>query len=272
MSFDYEQSIWGKGIASLRWSSPTSFRLRQALRAIKDLPAHSSVLEIGAGAGQFIRAIKKYRPELVCHGSDISQEALKIAREDTVEGVEYTLSYECTLPYENESMDAVLIFDVLEHVDDVDTLLSEIYRVLKPGGIFYSFVPCEGDWLSWWHALDRVGLKRDLTKKYAGHINYFSRKQFQELLEQYGFQKKYTRYSEHALGQMIGIASFMMMDHAAQRQGINQMNNETFFTEQKTSPLVRFIKSVVNSYIYIESVVFSRIPSPNMHSVVIKKK
>jgi hypothetical protein len=39
--FDYEQSLWGSGEASLRWSSPTSFRLEQALKALGELSAQA---------------------------------------------------------------------------------------------------------------------------------------------------------------------------------------------------------------------------------------
>jgi ubiquinone/menaquinone biosynthesis C-methylase UbiE len=271
MAYNYEQSIWGRGVASLKWSSPTSFRLRQALLAIKDLPSQSSVLEIGCGAGQFIRAIQQQRSELKCYGCDISQEALRIAREDSAENIEYALNEGCTLPYADKSMNAVLIFDVLEHVDEVDLLVSEIRRVLKPGGILYAFVPCEGDWLSWWHWLDRIGLKHDLTKKHAGHINYFSRKELAQVFHKYDFEKKYTRYSEHVLGQAVGITSFTMMDRAVRKQGISQLNNESFFTAQNSSSLVQKIKSSVNSLIFLESYLFSRIPSPNTHVVVTVK-
>jgi len=47
------------------------------------------------------------------------------------------------LPYEESSVDYVKCFDFLEHIptDKVISLVEEIYRVLKPGGIFESFTP-----------------------------------------------------------------------------------------------------------------------------------
>ena len=38
------------------------------------------------------------------------------------------------LPFDNDSADVVTCFDVLEHVPDKPRLLSEMHRVLKPGG------------------------------------------------------------------------------------------------------------------------------------------
>jgi SAM-dependent methyltransferase len=45
------------------------------------------------------------------------------------------------LPFADESFDAVLSLDVLEHVDDPFRAASEIRRVLKPGGVLYVDIP-----------------------------------------------------------------------------------------------------------------------------------
>ena len=47
------------------------------------------------------------------------------------------------LPYGDNSVDEVRAFDFLEHIerDDVINVITEIWRVLKPGGRFESFTP-----------------------------------------------------------------------------------------------------------------------------------
>lgn len=272
MSFDYEKSLWGKGEASLKWTSPTSFRLERALDALINLPSKSLVLEVGTGIGQFIRAIKKNRPELICHGCDISKEALDHARQYN-DGVEYVLNSE-NLPYADSSVDAVVIFDVLEHVEHPQLMIKEVNRVLKRGGLFYCFVPCEGDKLSLWNMLDTLHLKNELTKKYAGHINYFSRGELKNLFIKNNFEVITSYYSEHLVGQIIGIIAFLMMHRAARRRGLSQINNETYFEElknkQRQSRFGRLVRDFVNSAIYLESKILQRIPSPNIH-LVLKK-
>jgi SAM-dependent methyltransferase len=55
------------------------------------------------------------------------------------------------IPFENEEFDIVTAYDFIEHIPRVIycpqrrnsfvELMNEVYRVLKPGGIFYSFTP-----------------------------------------------------------------------------------------------------------------------------------
>ena len=272
MTFDYEKSIWGHGNASLRLSSPTSFRLRQSLESLAELKVGARVLELGCGAGQFIREIKKIRPELDCYGCDISQHALAIAKQAN-DGVTYDLSIENKSVYADNFFDAVLIYDVLEHVENPSLILSEVNRVLKSGGVFYSFVPCEADSLSFWNLLHRLGLKKELTRMYAGHINKFSRRSLVSLVESHGFAVKHIRYSEQVLGQLLGLAAFFSMDRFAKKNNLNQVNNEQYFYDlgQKGGGPLKIIKDIVNSLVTLESITFSRVPSPNVHLTVTKK-
>jgi SAM-dependent methyltransferase len=49
------------------------------------------------------------------------------------------------LPFADSTFDAILSFDVFEHVQDLERVLSECRRVLKPGGRLYAVFP------SYWH-------------------------------------------------------------------------------------------------------------------------
>jgi ubiquinone/menaquinone biosynthesis C-methylase UbiE len=273
--FDYEASIWGEGTATIAWSDPTSFRLRRSFEAVAALPSGATVLEVGAGAGQFIRAIKKQFPLLDCHGSDISREALERAR-TAGDGVVYDLNTPERLPYDDASIDAVLILDVVEHVTSPAELLSEVRRVLKPRGILYCFVPCEGDSLSIWNLLDHLGLKKNLTRRFAGHINYFSRATLAKLFADSGFERTRVVYSEHFFGQLLGILAFHLMARAAKRTGTEQLNNETYFQAQGTTATflsrgIRLLKKMINSGVYLESALLQHLPSPNVHSFLRKQ-
>ena len=261
MSFDYEQSIWGRGVATLNHADPTAFRLEQSLQALAGLPADAKALEVGCGAGQFIRAIKQIHSSWECVGTDISVKALDIAKEigGDISFVEQSPEQ---LPFADNTYSAVLVYDVLEHASNPEALLKEINRVLKPNGILYCFVPCEGDRLSVWRYLRLFAQWHDMTEKHAGHINHWSRDTWWRTILSAGYTVQSVRYSEHVFGQLAGVIAFWLMDRAA-RKGV-QTNNEEYFSKDNRFSAVR---KFLNSLIYWESELLKRIPSPNVHFV-----
>lgn len=46
-----------------------------------------------------------------------------------------------TMPFENDSFDTCMATEVLEHCPESEVFLKEVYRVLKPGGVFFFTVP-----------------------------------------------------------------------------------------------------------------------------------
>ena len=72
-------------------------------------------------------------------GLDPAAEAIDAARAHAAQeqrSIQYDVGVGEHLPYESASFDAVVCVDVLEHVEDLQKVLQEITRVLKPGGLF----------------------------------------------------------------------------------------------------------------------------------------
>lgn len=93
------------------------------------------VLDVGCGGGYACEHLAHRRA--VVFGTDIMEESLQEANRHAVENslrIEYRRCSPTHLPYEDNVMDVVTCFDVLEHIPDKQTTLREIYRVLKPGG------------------------------------------------------------------------------------------------------------------------------------------
>ena len=273
MTFDYDQSVWGQDTASLKPTHPTAFRLSVALQSLQNLPTGAKILEVGCGAGQFIRAIKQHLPTSDCYGFDVSSTAIASAK-NSDSSVDYIVGPADHWPLSDNFFDAVVIFDVLEHVESVEQTLSEIRRVLKTEGLIYAFIPCEGDYLSLWHYLQFSKYFNILTTKYAGHINRYSRAVWRKIFTNAQFEIINTKYSEHFLGQLLGVLSFCLMDHKAKDQNLAQINNEEFFTnlskETKFKKFFNWLRAAVNLSIYCESKIFQKIPSPNIH-LILKK-
>jgi SAM-dependent methyltransferase len=58
-----------------------------------------------------------------------------------LDGVTIVCDLEKEIPLEQESVDALLLLNVLEHIYNYENLIAECCRVLKPGGVMYLYVP-----------------------------------------------------------------------------------------------------------------------------------
>lgn len=77
------------------------------------------------------------------------------------------------IPAADESLDLVVAFDVLEHIVDHDAAVSEVRRVLRPGGTFLVAVPTDP---ALWSAHDVA----------VGHVRRYTRAGLLALLERGG--------------------------------------------------------------------------------------
>jgi ubiquinone/menaquinone biosynthesis C-methylase UbiE len=94
------------------------------------------ILDIGCGTGATMDHLKRLGE---VQGIDLSEIPLNFSRR---RGLNRVLCASATeLPFENESFDLVTALDVIEHLDDDGSGLSEIRRVLKPGAPAVIFVP-----------------------------------------------------------------------------------------------------------------------------------
>jgi 2-polyprenyl-6-hydroxyphenyl methylase/3-demethylubiquinone-9 3-methyltransferase len=97
----------------------------------------SKILDVGCGGG--VLAEEFARAGFQVHGVDPAPESLETARAHAVASglqIAYSVGSGERLPFPDASFDHVACCDVLEHVDDVDAVIGEIARVLRPQGQF----------------------------------------------------------------------------------------------------------------------------------------
>ena len=95
------------------------------------------VLDLGCAGGFMAEAMAK-RGAIVT-GIDPAEAAIEAAmRHAQTEhlSIRYDTGVGESLPYADASFDAVVCVDVLEHVADLNKVLQQVLRVLRPGGLF----------------------------------------------------------------------------------------------------------------------------------------
>ena len=111
-----------------------SIALKNKLNLVNSLqPAKGSILDIGAGTGDFLSVVKENG--WITIGVEPSDKAKAIAKNKGVAFVDQTSELE------NNSFDIITMWHVLEHVPNLDNQLKELKRLLKPNGNLIIAVP-----------------------------------------------------------------------------------------------------------------------------------
>lgn len=96
-----------------------------------------TVLDLGCAGGFMAEALALRGAQVT--GIDPARAAIDAARAHAGQSgldIAYDVGVGEALPYDSKAFDAVVCVDVLEHVSDLTLVLSEVTRVLRPGGLF----------------------------------------------------------------------------------------------------------------------------------------
>lgn len=194
--------------------NPGGLRLRYALQALAGI--RGRVLVPGCGAGRYVRAIARVRPDLTLVGGDLSLTALREARWRHPSGCYLALDA-ARLPFSDCAFSAAVFFDLLEHLPDYRGMLAEIARVLRPGGVLHAYVPLEAQPATIYRLLahsQRFPIHR-WKRDHVGHINRFDDEQVLRLVWEAGLEVRQVAYSFHPVGQLHDLADYWQRERQA---------------------------------------------------------
>jgi SAM-dependent methyltransferase len=240
---------WGDAAIDARAHDLPALKIQFLLDA---LPTRGRVVEVGCGSGRILNTIAAYRPDLELSGCDIR----------ALDGAHPKFDFrlvdpdDSQLPYEVGSVDAVVMFDVLEHVVEPSTMLAAAHAILRPSGVLISFTPLEGQAFSMYKLYRRL-LGDDLYITTKEHVQSFSETDLRSLLTPAGFQIDSTAYAYHLMGHVMDATLFALMKVPAIRKRFWADN--PFYAEatrgaeqQQDSALARALRAA-NALAYAES-------------------
>jgi ubiquinone/menaquinone biosynthesis C-methylase UbiE len=143
---------------------------RDLVEWVGSLEPARRALDLGCGDGAVSPAVPAEHMTL----ADVSAVALDRARARLPEAEAAELDPDAPLPFADGSFDLVVCTETVEHVRDVQLLLSEARRVLGPGGRLAVTTPAHG----------RLTAAPDPL---SPHLRFFTRRSLRALLEEMGF-------------------------------------------------------------------------------------
>ena len=105
----------------------------KTLLSTSQVNRNSKVLEVGCGTGNYIRAIHK-ATGASSWGIDPSEEMLTEAKTQSQE-ISFEQGQAPALNFEDNFFNFVFSVDVIHHLEQIPPYFSEIFRILKPGGL-----------------------------------------------------------------------------------------------------------------------------------------
>jgi len=210
---------------------------------------HLKILNAGAATGATSVMLKKFGTVLSLeYDKDCSDFLREILNEEVLNN---SLT---DLPLDNESLDIVCAFDVIEHIEEHEEAISEAYRVLKDNGYIFLTVP----------AFNILWSKHDEINH---HYRRYRLKDLKEILRKNGFEVEHDSYFNFFLFMPIFFIRLLLKILPSRQK-----------TDSTGSDFEKFNSNLLNKFLYkiflSESVLLNRrIKLPvGVSAIIIGKK
>ena len=96
---------------------------------------YDNLLDVGCGTAYLIELLSKTHHAKHI-GLDLSSEMIRQASDKNIAGAEFVIGKSDELPFEDNTFDVVTCSQSFHHYPDTDKAMQEVFRVLKPDGIY----------------------------------------------------------------------------------------------------------------------------------------
>lgn len=172
---DYYEDVWARLPPDL---SPPDWSLRRGF-LLGEVRSGDRALDLGCGDGAFAAVLTEAGAEVV--GADVAEAALARARQRHPSLDFRIVPVDGALPFGDGAFDLVWSSEVIEHVADTARWLSEVRRVLAPGGRLLVTTPS--------HGRLRVALRgiEHFSPPLGDHLHLYTKASLRLLLDEFGF-------------------------------------------------------------------------------------
>lgn len=206
-----------------------------------NIPKNAKILDIGCGDGSFwAKNINRVPDEWDITLADFSPGMLKDAK-NTLKPYKRKFKYHIAdvqaIPFEDSTFDVVIANHMLYHVQDLDTALCEIYRVLNIGGQFYASTVGKSHMAE----MREIAAKFDpdiITTKSFNITEKFQLENGFAILKKYFKDIQMERYNDH----LIVTEAGPLIDYFFSVPG----NVRESFGQDKLKELLEFVQNEIN--------------------------
>jgi ubiquinone/menaquinone biosynthesis C-methylase UbiE len=174
---EYYEELWRRLPPDL---APPHLELRRRF-LLRDLRTGDRALDLGCGSGEFTAVMAEAGAEPV--GVDVAEAALERARERHPHLDLRLTAIGGPLPFDDNAFDLVWSSEVIEHVADTARWLSEVRRVLAPGGRLLLTTPNHG------RLRVAVGGIERFSEPLGDHLHLYTRRSLAQLLHDFAFDE-----------------------------------------------------------------------------------
>lgn len=180
-------------------------RLKKFIPRDRDI----TIIDFGCGNGKILEEIRKINPAAKLIGLDVSEIALKQAKEsENLVGVEfYKVKDGEKIPLRDNLADFVFSSEVIEHIYDTENAFAEIARILRPRGRILLTTPYHGFIKNLLITLFAFNRHFNPT---GAHIRFFTKKTLTNLLEKYNL--KVIKYGYYGRFWPISYSIFVLAE------------------------------------------------------------
>jgi ubiquinone/menaquinone biosynthesis C-methylase UbiE len=199
------------------------------------------ILDAPCGRGFYLNMFR-YVSKCKLVGLELDWEVIGKARRNTAQlsGMMLNNANLYALPYPDNTFDAAILSEVLEHVDHDVKALTEVYRVLKPGGVVAITVP-NANYPFWWDPINKT-LERlfnmhiqhgPLAGIWANHVRLYTREALRMSVQAAGFaveeERAFTHHSFPFIHNLVyGLGKPLLESGALPKSMANAADRTTF--------------------------------------------